>query len=43
VGLASERLDAIMKEMKCLSADRDNMERVHDLFPKMRAAFIARR
>ena len=43
VGLASERLDAIMKEMKCLSADRENRERVHDLFPKMRAAFIARR
>lgn len=42
VGLASERLDAIMEEMKCISADRENMERVHALFPEMHAAFIAR-
>jgi len=41
VGLSSERLDAIMDDMARIVEDRERLERLHDLFPRMHAAFIA--
>jgi hypothetical protein len=41
VGLSSERLEAIMDAMADISEDGERMIRIQDLFPRMRAAFIA--
>lgn len=41
VGLSSERLDAIMDDMAHIVENRERMERIQDLFPRMHAAFIA--
>jgi hypothetical protein len=41
VGLSSERLDAIMDDTAHIVANRERMERIQDLFPRMHAAFIA--
>jgi len=41
VGLSSERLDAIMRAMADIAANGGSVKRIHDLFPRMHAAFIA--
>ena len=41
VGLAPERLDAIMRDMAHIADDGERMERIRSLFPRMCAAFRA--
>jgi len=41
VGLSFERLDAIMRAMASIAANGGSVRRIQDLFPRMRAAFIA--
>ena len=41
VGLSPDRLDAVMDDLAQIAKNAESMKRIQDLFPRMRAAFIA--